>query len=281
MYVWSCPIKNVIIMVSISYIYSAQVIATGRNKSFGAQLSSEGISFLPSDMTDKDTVMRICKNVDVVFHTAAKCEPWGERADFEASNVLGTQNVIDACIYNQVKRLVYVSTPSVYFGHDPGNRMHVNETERLPYPEDLPSEYARSKLLAEHLIDKAYLGGLPAISIRPRGIIGVGDTTILPRILDRLRRRKLPYIGDGQNVIDLTHVENVVEGCLCAMAAPSQCLGKVYNITNDEPVAIWSLIHTICETLPCPKPVNVHIAYSVAICIATIIEVCLLIYQRY
>ncbi|MDF2645367.1 MAG: UDP-N-acetylglucosamine 4,6-dehydratase [Paenibacillus sp.] len=82
------------------------------------------LSFCIGDIRDKEALMKACKGVDYVFHLAAlKHVPVCEDQPYEAlkTNVIGTQNVIEAAIENDVKKVVYVSTdkaanPSNFYG---------------------------------------------------------------------------------------------------------------------------------------------------------------------
>jgi nucleoside-diphosphate-sugar epimerase len=133
------------------------------------------------------------------------------------------------------------------------------------------NEYARTKLLAEHEIDMAFERGLPVISIRPRAIFGEGDNAILPRLISRLQSGRLRVIGDGQNITDLTYVENVVDALLLCAEAPEALLGRKYNITNGEPQPLWGLIRNVCEALGYEFP-HRRISYPVALGLAAALE---------
>jgi nucleoside-diphosphate-sugar epimerase len=129
--------------------------------------------------------------------------------------------------------------------------MNVKENDPLPEP---ITNYAATKLLAEEEVDKAFANGLSVITIRPRAIFGPGDTVIFPRLIPRLRSGRLPILGDGGNVVDLTYIENVVDSLLLCAESPVTTLGKKYNITNGEPIQIWKLIDHICDELELPYP---------------------------
>lgn len=246
----------------------ADVSALGRNPAVLAQLEREGMRPIRADLADREALAAACQGQAIVFHVGALAAPWGRAQDFYHSNVLGTQNVIAGCETHGVQRLVHVSTPSIYFGLD----SLVNVAEGALLPPRPVNEYARTKLLAETEIDSAFARGLPVITIRPRAIFGPGDTTILPRLITRLKTGRLPVIGDGQNVIDMTYVENVVDALLLCAASPAATLGKKYNITNGEPTALWPLIAKLCKALGYPYPKR-HIPYPVADGIATLLEV--------
>jgi len=121
----------------------------------------------------------------------------------------------------------------------------------LPEP---VSNYAATKILAEQEVDEAFAKGLPAITIRPRALFGPGDTVIFPRLIPRLQSGRLPILGDGENIIDLTYIENVVDALLLCAESPANTLGKKYNISNGEPVKIWKLVERICSELNLPYP---------------------------
>ncbi len=242
------------------------VTALGRNPSKLNQLEEEGIRPLRADISKKDELTDPFLNLDLVFHCAALPSPWGNFEKFYQSNVIGTRNVVQACLENKVKRLVYVSTPSLYF--DYASRIGVKENDPLPEP---ISSYARTKLLAEEEIDKGFAQGLAVVSIRPRALFGEGDTVIFPRLIPRLQSGRLPILGDGENVVDLTYIENVVDALLLCAESPANTLGKKYNITNDEPVKIWRLIERICDELGYPHPSR-NISYKTANAAASLLE---------
>ena len=246
----------------------AEVTGLGRNPAILAQLEAEGMRAIRADLADGKAVLAACRGQEIVFHVGALAAPWGKRQDFYNSNVLGTQNVIAGCEAHGIRRLVHISTPSIYFGLDSLE----NVREDAPLPIRPVNEYARTKLLAEDAVDKAFGRGLPVITIRPRAIFGPGDTTILPRLIARLRVGRLPIIGDGRNVIDLTYVENVVDALLLCAAAPAATLGKKYNITNGEPTALWPLIEKLCVALGYEYPRR-HDAYRMADRAAALLEV--------
>lgn len=251
------------------------VTALGRNILKIDQLESEGIHSLQIDLKDKKGMTLACKNQDVVFHCAAFPSPWGNFEKFYQANVIGTRNVIEACQENKVKRLVYVSTPSIYFGYSP--RLNVKETDALPEP---VSNYSATKILAEEEVDKAFANGLPTVTIRPRGIFGPWDTVISPRLMPRLQSGRLPMIGNGENMVDLTYIDNVVDSLLLCAESPANTLGKKYNISNGEPVKIWDVLNRICDELGFQRP-KIKISTPVAHGLAAVLEVaCILIPTR-
>jgi nucleoside-diphosphate-sugar epimerase len=207
-----------------------------------------------------------CKDQEIVFHCAALPSPWGNFEAFYQANVIGTRNVIRGCEEHKVKRLVHVSTPSLYFGYS--SRINVKESDVLPEP---VSNYAATKILAEQELDEAFARGLATIAIRPRALFGPGDTVIFPRLIPRLKSGKLPILGDGENVVDLTYIENVVDALLLCAESPANTLGKKYNISNGEPIKLWGLLKKICDELGFQFP-KIKISVPVAHGLATVLE---------
>lgn len=242
------------------------VTALGRNSIRLNKLEDEGIRPLRVDITKKDDLLVACKNQEAVFHCAALPSPWGNYEKFYQANVIGTRNVVRACLENNVKRFVHISTPSIYFDYN--SRLNVKESDPLPEP---ISAYAATKLLAEEEVDKGFEKGLAVISIRPRALFGEGDTVIFPRLISRLKSGGLPVLADGENIVDLTYIENVVDALLLCTESPANTLGKKYNISNGEPVKIWELINHICDELGLPRPSR-RISYKTANAAATAIE---------
>jgi nucleoside-diphosphate-sugar epimerase len=245
---------------------SHQVIGLGRDRFIGQQLVSEDIRFSPIDLRDKEAIIAACEGQDYIFHCGALSSPWGKYADFYDTNVLGTRNIIQGCQTHHVKRLIYVSTSSVYF--DFVNRLNIPEHAALPTP---VNAYAKSKQLAEQEIDRAYQNGVPVISIRPRGIFGIGDTAILPRLIRANTRTGIPLIYDGKASIDITYIDNVIDALLLCQSAPDSLLGRTFNITNGESICVIDLLERLFSRLDYPCRLR-PISYPIANWTASVME---------
>jgi 2-alkyl-3-oxoalkanoate reductase len=216
----------------------ASVLALGRNQAVGATL---GCSFESIDLSNADALVGAFRGANTVFHCAALSAPWGRKVDFWKANHLGTANVLHACKMAGVERLIHVSTPSIYFRH--GDGLQVREDASLPRP---VNEYAASKRAAESLVRAAEI---PFVMLRPRALFGPGDQTILPKLVRAMQAGRLKQIGDGQNLTDLTYIDNAVDALLLAAQANSGYERNVYNITNGEPLPLWDLVRTLGELL--------------------------------
>jgi nucleoside-diphosphate-sugar epimerase len=243
-----------------------EVIALGRNETLGKILSQAGARFINVDLHDKVKLKKaIPPEAQTIFHCAALSSPWGRYQDFYTANVLGTQHVIDSTA--ETTRLVHVSSPSIYF--DFSERHNIKEQE--PLPEKPANHYVETKLMAETLIDKAYReNNLNVITLRPRAIFGPYDRAIFPRLLQSERKGVLPIIGSGQNLIDITYVDNVVESLLLAAKADTKFCGNKYNITNDEPQTLIHILRQLFDALQksfTPKFIPYALAKNYAACL--------------
>ena len=206
-------------------------------------LVAGGATPFQADLRDKAALLQACRGAEVVFHVGALSAPWGVRSDFFSINVDGTRNVLQASQANGVRRLIYVSSPSVVFdGHD-----HILLQESAPYPKQFTSVYSLTKKLGEDLVNSA-APSIETVILRPKAMFGPEDVALLPRLISAAQRGRLPQIGSGRNLVDLTYVDNVVHALLLSMDA-QQAAGNTYTITNDEHIPLWPTIRTTLRRL--------------------------------
>ncbi|HVY62107.1 MAG TPA: NAD-dependent epimerase/dehydratase family protein, partial [Planctomycetota bacterium] len=207
-------------------------------------LAALGVEEARGDLDDPAAVERAVEGRDVVFHVAAKAGVWGPREDYVRANVGGTRHVIEACRRSGVRRLVYTSSPSVVFD---GKDME-GVDERVPYPAHFEAPYPETKAAAEALVRAANGPDLATVSLRPHLIWGPRDNHLVPRILARGRAGQLRRIGRENKLIDSVYVDNAAEAHLLAadrLAPGSPVAGKVYFISNGEPLPVWDLVNRI------------------------------------
>ena len=208
-----------------------QVRAVGRNREKGRHLQSIGAEFLTMDVRDGVAINRATQNVDVAVHCAAVAAPWGDRNEFRSTNVDGTRNIIEGCLHNSVRRMVYVSTASVVSQFS--DQLDINEN--MPAPRHFVSEYAKTKWLAEEEVRKIPVRELQTVILRPKAIYGPGDNNIFPRIIKAARIGRLPMIGDGCAITNITHISDAVSGIRLALECPN-ATGRTDFITGGEEV---------------------------------------------
>lgn len=249
-----------------------KVYALGRNKEAGAELEEEGAIFCEGDFTDKYACARFFKGMDYVIHAGALSTVWGKWEDFQNTNVIGTRNVCALCRKFGIKRMVYISSPSIYSGKK--DRYKIKEKDYNP--KNQLNYYIRSKILAEKIIRKYHENDLYTVTIRPRGLIGVGDTSLIPRILKANDKIGIPLFNEGKNFVDVTCVENVAHACLLALEA-KDISGEVFNITNGEPMQFKEILLMFLDSIH-KKPHYLKLPFHLVYGIASLLEA---VYRRF
>jgi dTDP-glucose 4,6-dehydratase len=189
--------------------------------------------FVKGDICDADLVEEIVPGHDAILNFAA--ESHVDRSivaadDFVRTNVLGAGRLLDAARRNSVGRFLQVSTDETYGSIDAGS---FREDDRL----DPSSPYSAAKAGGD-LLARAYhkTYGLPVVVVRASNTFGPNQfpEKLIPLFVTNLLRGiKVPLYGDGRNVRDWTHVEDVCSGidvCL-DRGVP----GEIYNVAaNNE-----------------------------------------------
>jgi len=248
------------------------VLALGRNKTKGKELEEKyKVKFCEGDFTDKESIDKYFYfyTIDYVIHAGALSTIWGKWQEFYKINVLGTQNIIDLCKEYGINRMVYISSPSIYSGKK--DRFNIKECEAPK--ENTLNNYIRSKIKAEDIIKKEK--DLEIVTLRPRGLIGVGDTSLIPRLLEANNKTGIPLFNNGKNLVDITSVENVALACELALTAPGAA-GEVFNITNDEPMEFKQILEMFLKEVGIP-PKYLKLPFGIMFRIACLLEI---IYNR-
>jgi len=239
------------------------------------ELEELGVEVICGDVADQKIVLSALNGCDIVFHTAAKAGVWGTYKEFYSANVTGTGNIIAACQENGVSTLINTSTPSVVCAsHD-----ILKGTEELPYPDDFPAYYPATKAEAEKMVSDASSPTLKTISLRPHLLWGVRDSHILPKLAKRAEQKRLMQIGDGSNIVDMTHVRNVAEAHINAAEAVTANFaisGRKYFISDDTPVNLWKWIREFLNDINVPeiqRSISFKKAYLIGFVMETIFRI--------
>ena len=198
------------------------------------------------DLTHQDDVNRATRNIDGVFHLASLSLPYCQKYPRSALdvNIVGTFNLLDACIKNNVKRIVFTSSSSVY-----GNAVYSPMDEK--HPLEYRDFYAATKLAGEALFRTFYFKyNLAYISLRFMNIYGPrldysgAYVAVIMKIIDRLEQDLAPIIyGDGSQSFDFVFVEDACRSLILAMISSLTC--NTYNISSGKQISILDLCKRI------------------------------------
>lgn len=207
------------------------------------------INLIKGDITDKKIVTKEVKNVDIVFHFAAKVTVTSSTKDkelYEKVNVYGTKLILQAAITNKVKKLVFASSAAVYGNQD---FFPICETAKT-YPISI---LGKTKLAGELLIKDAQKKGLDTIIFRlfnvygPRQNIFFGN--VITSFVTNLSKDCHPIIYDGGNQTrDFIYVADIVSACLKSLKQ-RRTSEYIFNIASGKEYSVNEVLTYVSKMM--------------------------------
>jgi nucleoside-diphosphate-sugar epimerase len=221
-----------------------RVRALARSQAAQARVEALGAEAVRGDLESGAALRAGAHGCAYAFHAAAHLGAGGERAAFERVNVGGTRSALAACRDAGVRRFVHVGTEAALLAGEP--LRHADE--RTPLRPDSPVPYSSTKARAEiEVLRAGETGVFETVSIRPRFVWGVGDTTLLPNIVEQVRSGRFAWIAGGRNRTSTTHVDNAVEGLVCGALRGAP--GSAYFVLDGGgPVVFRELVTDLLRT---------------------------------
>jgi len=226
--------------------YSVKVLdnfATGQRSNLEPFLKD--IELIEGDIRDFWTVAKATKGIDYILHQAAL--PSVPRSidnplTTTEVNINGTLNLLEAARFNEVQRIVYASSSSVY-GDSP---VMPKEENMKPMPK---SPYAITKLAGEEYCMNFYqLYGLETVALRYFNVFGPRQnpfsqySAVIPKFINMLKSNQKPTIwGDGETSRDFTYIDNVVDANILACEKKAAA-GNVINIACNNAYTLNDLV---------------------------------------
>jgi UDP-glucose 4-epimerase len=203
---------------------------------------------LGGDIRDIDILNKAMEGADYVFHLAAMwllhCKDY-PRTAFHV-NIEGTFNVLEACVKNNVKKLVYSSSASVY-----GDAVEIPMTENHPF--NNRNFYGATKISGEAMcraFNDRY--NLNYVGLRYMNVFGPNQdqtavyTGVIPIMLNKIDANEPPEInGDGSQAYDFIYVEDV--GRFNVLAMKSDIIDEFYNVGTEIQTSVKELCDLILE----------------------------------
>jgi nucleoside-diphosphate-sugar epimerase len=217
-------------------------------------LEDRDVAVHRGDIRRPETLIAPLRRADAVFHLAGMMGVWRPLAEYRAVNVTGTRNVCLAALAEGVRRLVHVSSWTVY-------GMGLGEPAREDFAlNPFQEPYAVTKAEGDRLVQRLIAEhDLPAVIIRPGTFFGPGDRLHFGRMADRLAADKGIIVGAGDNHLPFVYVSDVVQGLLLALDRAC-AVGHAYNITTDRPLTQVQLLRAIAREIGAGPP-RVQIPY--------------------
>jgi len=235
--------------------------ARGKESNLMDSLADPRCEIYPNggDVRDIDTLNDAMKGCDAVVHLAAMwllhCKDF-PRTAFHV-NIEGTFNVLEACVQNNIKRLVYSSSASVY-----GDAAEVPMTENHPF--NNKNFYGATKIAGEAMC-RAYYDryGLSYVGLRYMNVYGphqdqtAAYTGVIPIMLNKIDANEAPTInGDGTQAYDFIDVEDVARCNVLALEADA--VDEFYNVGTG----VQTTIKELCDTILDLKQSDLKVTYN-------------------
>jgi len=224
----------------VQELIKKQVVRVFSNESWtGSELPN--LRCILGDVRDYERVLEACANADCVFHLAAQL-PTSKLSNTTvwSINVDGTRNVLEASMKNNVRRVVYISSSSIY-----GIPSEVPCSEHSP--KNPIGTYGRSKLMAERVCMEYVDKGLDVVVLRPMTIVGPGMKGVFRILFDWVKDDKTVYlIGNGSNRVQMVSVFDLVKACCLAAEEPAVA-GQAMNIGSDNVPTVRELIQSLVK----------------------------------
>ena len=235
--------------------------ARGKKEYLDEALKDRRCKIFPvgGDIREIDILNEAMKGVDYVFCLAAMwllhCKDY-PRTAFDV-NIAGTFNVLEACVKNNVKRLVWSSSASVY-----GDAVELPMTEAHPY--NNKNFYGATKIAGEAMataFNDRY--GLQVIGLRYMNVYGphqdqtAAYTGVIPIMLNKIDANEAPTInGDGSQAYDFIYVEDVAKCNVNAMQTDVPF--GFYNVGTE----VQTSIKELCDTILRLKNSDLKVTYK-------------------
>jgi UDP-glucose 4-epimerase len=215
---------------------------------------NDDAQLITASILDEDAVASALADVEVVFHLAAMrsvLRSVDSPLVTDMVNTHGTLTVLEGARRSGVRRVVSVSSSSVYGSTDPTPSV---ETDHLR-PR---SPYAVSKLAGEQYVRIwAQLYGLETVSLRYFNVFGPRQrpdspyAAVIPLFIESLQAGRRPIVhGDGLQSRDFTYVSDAVGGALAAAEAPADvCNGRAYNVAAGESHTLLDILGVLGRLL--------------------------------
>lgn len=195
------------------------------------------------DLKDPEALRKPTKACDAVFHLGSLIAiPYSyvNPMDFIQTNVIGTANLLNACLANEVARVIHTSTSEVY-----GTALYCPIDEGHPLQAQSP--YSATKIAADKLAESYFRSfDLPVTIVRPFNTFGPRQSprAIVPTIILQALRGKEMHLGSLDPTRDLMFVDDTVTGFLSAVNSDAS-LGEVINLGTGREISIGNLAEMI------------------------------------
>lgn len=231
------------------------VRAVVHNPGNASRLARLPIEMVQGDLKDAESAKRLVAGCDAVVHCAVGTD-WGQRKEIFKVTVDGTRRLAEAALAAGVKRMVHLSTISIY-GDD--SQMTGTIDESTPVRPAKGSEYGESKAQAEAAIQELVRRGLSAVILRPARVYGPYSRIFITRPIQAIAERRFRWLGNPDVPADVVYVDNVVEAIIRSVAAPEEVgRGEVFTISDGDDLSWRAFYQYFADQLRMPLEAPIY-----------------------
>ncbi len=210
-------------------------------------LANLGVEISQGDVTDPDSLKPAFQGIDYVIHAAADTS--GTEKGARQVTIEGTRNILDLCASRQVKKLVYISSCSVYGSADYKEGQLVDETSSLERFPERRGIYSWAKLEAEKIVlDYMQQDKVRADCLRPGTIYGPGGENFSPMLGFSWKNKVFVIIHKKRFILPLVYVDNLVQAILAALVQ-DKSKGQIYNVVDPQQIGKKEYMDTFIRKL--------------------------------
>ncbi len=213
---------------------------------------------IKGDILDLSHISKCLEKIDLVIHLAAQISVIDSNSHPEKTlkiNVQGTENVLNACVKQQVKNFIGISSAAV-FGNQ--NNILSENSPTLPI-----SVYGKSKLLMEKMIvDFSKNHNINSVILRFFNLYGKNQSPqyagVIAKFLDKIKNcQPVVICGDGSQTRDFVHVDDAISCIDLAIQKMDGKSGEIYNVGSGQSTKILDL----AKLLICLSKKNIPISF--------------------
>ncbi len=246
-------------LVKCLLVNNNNVRVMGRSVKYNT--SNDDIEYFCGDIANKWDVINACKDIEIVFHLAAAMH--GDWNEHKTTTIGGVKNILDACVENGVKRIIYLSTLNVYdvLQGDGTNDITENSPYEV-YPEKR-GNYSHAKILAE----KYLINNMPdniSLDIFHPGLVYGNSKYPFPIDVGKLFfNRIIVVLGLGFKNLPFVYIENLINALIlsCNIKQIRKHRVNIYNLVDKDIITARKYIK-VFSLITNHKYVNVYVPYT-------------------
>lgn len=221
-------------------------------------LTALGAEIFWGDVADPVSFEAAVRGCEMVVHLAAGTS--GSEKDSRLGTIEGTRNLVDLCLRNKPRKVVYISSCSVYGVADSPRNGVLSEDAPLERFPERRGAYSASKQEAERYVaDRLQAAGAPVVILRPGTIYGPGGETYTPMMGFRIGSKYL-VIGRGKFKLPVVHVDNLVSAIALCLER-DEANGETFNVIDPEPLTKRRYMDEVIRRID-PAARVIYVPYS-------------------